>query len=87
MELELPIIKTGQIYKHYKGCYYEVMGFATHSETNESMVLYRRADMSEPRIWARPQKMWLERVIVNNVEMFRFTLAKLDEQEMVYAHI
>lgn len=86
--MELPIIKVGQIYKHYKGCYYEVMGFATHSETNEPMILYRRADMSEPRIWARPQKMWLEKVIVDKVEVLRFTLTTLDESEACYnAHI
>lgn len=82
--MELPIIKVGQIYKHYKGCCYEVMGFATHSETNEAMVLYRRADMSEPRIWARPQKMWLEKVIVDKVEVLRFTLTTLDESEACY---
>ena len=28
------------IYKHYKGGYYQVLGVAAHSETDEMMVVY-----------------------------------------------
>ncbi|MEG2675749.1 MAG: DUF1653 domain-containing protein, partial [Clostridia bacterium] len=33
-------IKLGK-YQHYKGNFYEVIGFATHSETREKLVIYR----------------------------------------------
>ncbi len=71
------IIKIGQIWKHYKGSIYEIMGFAYHSETGEPMVLYRRADMTDPRWWARPQAMWFDIVMVDsneNIKDRRFTL-------------
>lgn len=77
-DLELPIIRVGQTYKHYKGCIYEVLAFATHSETSEQMVVYRRADMSEPRLWARPQSMWFDVVMVDNGPVLRFTLCTMD---------
>lgn len=77
-DLELPIIKVGQKYKHYKGCIYEVLAFVTHSETTEQMVVYRRADMSEPRLWARPQSMWFDVVMVDNGPVLRFSLYTMD---------
>lgn len=49
------------IYKHFKGGGYEVIGNAVHTETGESLVLYRSIDRPSP-IWARPGKMWNEKV-------------------------
>lgn len=49
------------IYKHFKGGGYEVIGNAVHTETGESLVLYRSIDRPSP-IWARPEKMWNEKV-------------------------
>jgi len=34
------MIKTGR-YRHYKGNYYDVIGVARHSETEEALVVYR----------------------------------------------
>ena len=86
-DLEIPVIRVGQIYKHYKGSCYEVMAFATHSETNEPVVIYRRADMSEPRLWCRPQSMWFETVNVDGKTKFRFTLATIPEMESLNAEV
>ena len=48
-------------WRHYKGREYEVLGISLHSETLESMVVYR-ALYGEGRIWVRPAAMWLEPV-------------------------
>jgi len=61
-------IKPG-IYRHYKGGHYFVLGMATHSETEESFVLY--AD-SYGRHWVRPLKMFTEDVDVDGQRQPRF---------------
>ena len=53
-------IKLGR-YKHFKGNEYEVLGFANHSETGETMVIYR-ALYGEQAMWVRPASMWNEKV-------------------------
>lgn len=42
------------IYSHWKGKIYEVIGFGLHSESSEELVLYRRANVAQSEIWARP---------------------------------
>ena len=64
-------IKLGK-YRHYKCNEYEVIGVAKHSETLETMVVYK-ALYGECQIWVRPAHMWNETVIVNGVELKRFT--------------
>lgn len=49
-------------YRHFKGGLYEVIGTATHSETQELLVIYRRYDTPAGGLWARPLSMWSERV-------------------------
>ena len=49
------------IYRHFKGGGYEVIGNAIHTETGESLVIYRSIDRPSP-IWARPEKMWNDTV-------------------------
>lgn len=51
-------IKPGK-YRHFKGKEYEVLFLATHSETEEKMVVYKKlyGDFS---IWVRPASMWNE---------------------------
>jgi len=46
-------------YRHFKGGEYEVLGVARHSETQESMVVYR-ALYGEGGLWVRPAAMWNE---------------------------
>jgi hypothetical protein len=48
----------GQIYRHFKGDEYVVLGIAVHTETSEDLVLYQRADGSDERVWARPIEMF-----------------------------
>jgi len=55
-------IETG-IYRHFKGKTYRVHGFAVHSETGETMVIYEPMYPSETRIWVRPAKMWNDEVV------------------------
>ena len=53
-------IKLGK-YRHFKGNEYEVLYIAKHSETGESMVVYR-ALYGDFGIWVRPAAMWNETV-------------------------
>lgn len=52
------MLKAG-IYRHYKGNEYEVIDIATHSETEEKMVLYK-ALYGEFGLWVRPLSMFDE---------------------------
>lgn len=53
-------IKKG-IYKHFKGNEYEVIDVATHSETEESYIIYR-ALYGDKKLWVRPESMFFEEV-------------------------
>lgn len=64
-------IKIGK-YRHFKGGEYEVLGIATHSETEEPMVVYR-ALYGEGGLWVRPASMWNETVCRDGKEYRRFT--------------
>ena len=64
-------IPTGT-YRHYKGNLYEVIGAATHSETEEPLVVYR-ALYGEFGLWVRPREMFLEDVEVDGRSMRRFS--------------
>lgn len=61
------------IYRHYKGNLYEVIGTASHSETLETMVIYR-ALYGEYGLWVRPAAMFAEQVSVNGRQQPRFEL-------------
>ncbi|MDN3391874.1 DUF1653 domain-containing protein [Pseudoalteromonas sp. APC 3691] len=49
------------IYQHYKGPQYKVIHVATHSETEEQLVIYQ-ALYGEFGIWARPLSMFNETI-------------------------
>ncbi|MBT5018490.1 DUF1653 domain-containing protein [Planctomicrobium sp.] len=63
-------IKPGR-YRHYKGNDYLVIGLATHSETEEQLVVYRQ-DYGEQGLWVRPLAMFTEQVTVNGSRVPRF---------------
>lgn len=48
------------IYQHYKGNLYWAQMLATHTETEETLVIY--TDLSNGRAFARPLTMWVEEV-------------------------
>jgi len=53
-------VKGGALYRHFKGGLYRVLGFAIHTETLETMVIY--CDVETNAIWVRPIKMFCEKV-------------------------
>ena len=63
-------IKAG-LYQHYKGPLYRVIDVATHSETEESLVIYQ-ALYGEKGTWARPLSMFQESITIDGVERPRF---------------
>ena len=48
-------------YRHYKGGEYTVIGVAQHSETGESLVVYR-PEYGVRGLWVRPLSMFQESV-------------------------
>ncbi len=64
-------LKLGK-YKHYKGGKYEVVGVASHSETLESLVVYK-ALYGNQKLWVRPLKMFLENVCIEGKKVPRFS--------------
>jgi len=69
------MVKLGK-YKHYKGKFYEVIGFARDSETLEELVVYKALYDSEEfgnnALWVRPKKMFFETVNKDGKEVPRF---------------
>ena len=63
-------IKPGR-YRHFKGNEYEVLYLAKHSETEETMVVYR-ALYGDFSVWVRPAFMWNEIVECNGKTYKRF---------------
>ena len=64
------MLPTGK-YRHYKGKDYEMIGVATHSETRESLVVYRPL-YGEGALWVRPLAMFTESVVFHGKQMPRF---------------
>ena len=66
---------TQGIYRHYKGSLYQVLHTAKHSETEESLVVYRCL-YGEYGVWVRPLSMFTEIVNIDGKEVSRFELIK-----------
>ena len=54
-------VQINRVYKHFKGNYYLVVDIATHSETKEQYVVYRRL-YEDGTLWIRPLEMFLSEV-------------------------
>lgn len=67
------MLKKG-IYQHYKGQLYQVLHVATHSETQEILVVYQCL-YGDYSIWARPLDMFTESITLDDDrEQERFKL-------------
>jgi hypothetical protein len=58
-------------YRHYKGKDYTVLGIARHSETLETLVVYRQ-EYGDGGLWVRPAAMFAETVEVDGRTVPRF---------------
>lgn len=67
------------IYRHYKGGEYELLSVAEQTENHDSLVIYRSLD--DGKIWARPLKMWEEKVkTVDGEKKIRFEFIREAEE-------
>ena len=62
----------GKIYKHFNGDYYLVLNIATHSETDEKMVVYK-ALYGDSLVYVRTLDMFTE-IVNKNGQKHRFEL-------------
>lgn len=69
-------VLVGRIYKHFKGNYYIVLGFALNTETEEQMVIYK-ALYGEGQVFARPLTSFTEKVEGKSQE-HRFELQNIE---------
>ena len=73
--------KKGEIYRHFKGNLYEVLAIAMHTETEETMVVYKEVDGE--KTYVRPLDMFVSLVDKEKypevMQTYRFQLQK--EQE------
>jgi hypothetical protein len=64
------------IYRHYKGRTYKVIGTARQSETLEELVIYKALytskEFGKNALWARPKKMFLEKITFEGKRIPRF---------------
>lgn len=78
-------IQIDGLYRHFKGNIYRVLGLAKHTETNETLVIYRCCDLNFLNgveeygdIYARPIEMFLSEVdrekYPNVKQKYRFEL-------------
>lgn len=55
--------QSGDLVQHFKGGLYKIISVATHTETEEPMVVYQSfQDESQGRLWVRPYEMFVSPV-------------------------
>lgn len=67
------------LYQHYKGSLYRVLDVATHSESQEELVIYQ-ALYGEKGMWARPLTMFTETVLIDGTQTPRFAFCEMQSQ-------
>ena len=72
-EIDLPQLEKGTYLHHKSGKFYEVLGVALQTETNEALVLYRPL-YNHPKyeLFARPYNKFIEQVAVDDRLVPRF---------------
>jgi len=72
-------VKLGK-YKHFKGNFYEVIGVARDSETDEELVVYKALydspEFGNNALWVRPKSMFLEEIEKDGKKMPRFSFVE-----------
>lgn len=53
-------LSIGGLYRHFKGDMYRILELATHTETDELLVIYM--NMNTRKVYARPFDMFVSRV-------------------------
>ncbi len=72
-----PLVMLQGKYRHYKGGEYRVLQLATHTETEEQMVVYQ--SLKDERVWARPLAHFLEEVILDGQSTPRFAYVRTEK--------
>lgn len=56
------LVKNG-LYRHYKGGIYKLVDFAKHTETEETLVIYKSLNDDDlGTVYARPKEMFIEKI-------------------------
>lgn len=83
MEIKREEPKEYEIYRHFKGSFYQIVAVAVHTETKEKMVVYR-ALKNSMHVFVRPLAMFMSEVdrekYPNVSAKFRFT--KIENEEV-----
>lgn len=75
--MSAPVVKPGQVYRHFKGARYQIVLIATDSENDADMVVYR--DLLTGRAFVRSLELFLSpKVHPDGRQEVRFELEKVN---------